>query len=87
MNITILTQVLKDQTENPDAVDKEVIALADKLKGTLALQGMTKGSITALMEHPDNPTVAIMAILTYALHVGMAYAKAEREVAELEEIT
>ena len=85
MNMAIFDGVLRVQLEKEEEIIKELLAMNDALKGNYLFTELVKGSMAALVLTRFSPT-GVAATVIHAMHVGMAYAKAEREVAELEGI-
>ena len=88
MNLPILEQIILEQLDKEVTIarDKQMLEMARQLKDSKLFRHMTAGCMASMLEHSQYPEAAMMSVLTYALHIGMAYAKAEREVAELEGI-
>ncbi|KKL44633.1 hypothetical protein LCGC14_2363730 [marine sediment metagenome] len=88
MNLPILEQIIREQVgaDTTAARDKATMEMAHQLKNSELFAHMNAGCLAALFEHPKYPEAAMMSVLTYTLYIGIIYAKAEREVAELEKL-
>ncbi|KKL22644.1 hypothetical protein LCGC14_2433420 [marine sediment metagenome] len=88
LNLPILEQIIREQVNADVTTDRDeaTMAMAQQLKKSEPFTHMALASLAAMRTHPENPEAAMMSVITYAIYIGMAYAKAEREVAELEGI-
>lgn len=89
MNLPILEQIIREQVNADTTVarEKALAEMAHQLKVSEPFEHMTLGCLAAMLQHSRHPEAAMMSVLTYAMYIGMTYAKAEREIAELEAIT
>lgn len=87
MNKTILDQVLSEQADNKAAEGQEMSDCLTTAKQCEHFEQMVLSSLLTLEEYPNNTVTAMRVLLAYALHIGIAYAAAEREVQQLEELT
>ncbi len=87
MNQVILDQVLKEQVDNHACAGQPFVEFFEGIKECPLFEQMVRASMTSLNEFPLSPYTVIKVYLGYALYSGAAYAKAEREVQQLEELT
>jgi hypothetical protein len=87
MNKTILDQVLSEQVDSRACEDKPFVDFFEEVKECPLFEQLVRASLSSISEFPLSPYTVVRVCLAYALYSGAAYAKAEREVRELEEIT
>jgi hypothetical protein len=87
MNQTILEQVLSEQVDGRACEGKPFVEFFEELKKSEQFQKIVLASIASIVQFPLNSETVMRACLAYALFSGAAYAKAEREVQQLEEST
>jgi hypothetical protein len=87
MNKTILETVLREQARSSACESKPFVEFFKELKKSEQFENLVLAAITSIVQFPLSPETVMRVCLGYALYSGAAYAKAEREVRELEEIT
>ncbi|KKM18955.1 hypothetical protein LCGC14_1660450 [marine sediment metagenome] len=86
LNLPILEQVIHVPRDRVESAREELESIGTQLRDCERFQrAVIDGCLMALSVYgPTRPCME--AIVIHGMQIGMAYAKAEREVAELEEI-
>ncbi len=87
MNKIILEQVLSEQVDQHACENKPFADFFEEVKNCPLFEQMVIASVNTIDKFPLGLHTAIRVCLGYALYSGVAYAKAEREVKQLEELT
>ena len=87
MNPTILETVLAEQTKDRISEGQPFDDFFQAAKQSDCFEVLVLSTLMTMEAFPHGQRDALRVCLAYALYSGAAYAKAEREVRELEEIT
>ena len=87
MNSTILETVLEEQKKNRASEGQPFDTFLQAAKQSDSFEVLVLSTLLTMEAFPNGQRDALRVCLAYALYSGAAYAKAEREVRELEELT
>ncbi len=87
MNPTILETVLEEQTKNKVSEGQPFNAFLQAVKQSDSFEVLVLSTLRTMAAFPLGQRGALRVCLAYALYSGAAYAKAEHEVQQLEELT
>ena len=87
LNLPILEQVIYVPKDQVEPMGEQLVEWGMQLKDCVPFQrAVIDGCLTALALHSNHLRSCMEAIVIHNIQIGLAYAKAEREVAELEKI-